>query len=231
MFTCGVCSQRFGHLKSFNNHKKIHKNNYHLECETGTSTDTYSFDNNDLISDNQEIDNESSIVFDIQSTSGESNLILDNQKIDNDESSSMLNTQSTSKDRKNMFVDEINESQNDDSKYSDICEVNNEDFPSNVYRDFINIVIIMPILSAVKEILQHGEIAANSNFQYNSKLNISLEMPEKSILRILQLQMVDLGNIPTTLRNRAKTKTLVSIILILKETKEEQQTPQFRQLI
>ncbi|CAG8777897.1 7103_t:CDS:1, partial [Dentiscutata heterogama] len=47
----------------------IHKNNYHFENKTGTSMDIYSSDNNDLISDNQKIDNESSIAFDIQSTS------------------------------------------------------------------------------------------------------------------------------------------------------------------
>ncbi|CAG8724739.1 2513_t:CDS:2 [Dentiscutata erythropus] len=42
---------------------------------------------------------------------------------------------------------------------------------------------------------------------------------------------ISLGNIPTNLRNKAKSKALVGIIPTLQGTKEKQQTPQFRQLI
>ncbi|CAG8745303.1 23189_t:CDS:2, partial [Gigaspora rosea] len=419
MFTCGVCGQSFGRLTSLKNHKKIHKNNYHFESETDTSTDTYSSDNNDLISDNQEIDNDSGLAFNIQSTSGKSNLILDNQEIDIDESSSTFDTQSTSSesdlvlnnqeitneidsifdqeisnrsltyefgkifegkilDGNDMFVDEIDESQNDNSECSD-SEVDNRDFPSNAYRDFMNIVIryklsykagdavlkfiknysqvskktlprstkdgllfldtlredrtrffstsvaqikdqiysfeYRPILSAVKEILQHEEIAENCIFDYqevyvsfeastvkfldividsiimyynNIKiflfLHLHVHLPdfncdfmedptsrrqekvfsefyncewwsraqqhipfENKVLAIILYSdattldrlgkssrhpiYISLGNIPTTLRNRTEAKALVGIIPILKGTKEERQTPQFRQLI
>ncbi|CAG8623462.1 4426_t:CDS:1 [Cetraspora pellucida] len=69
------------------NHKKAYKNNYNIESETGTSIDTYSSDNSDLISNNQ-ADNESSPAFDIQSTSSKLNLTFNNQNMDNNESSS-----------------------------------------------------------------------------------------------------------------------------------------------
>ncbi|CAG8623239.1 21856_t:CDS:2 [Dentiscutata erythropus] len=42
---------------------------------------------------------------------------------------------------------------------------------------------------------------------------------------------ISLSNIPTTVRNKAKAKALVGIIPTLRGTKEERQTPQFRQLI
>ncbi|CAG8783948.1 14440_t:CDS:2, partial [Cetraspora pellucida] len=135
MFTCGVCDKKFGCLTSLINHKKAHKNNYDIESKTGTSTDTYSSDTSDLISNNQ-VNNESSPAFDIQSTS---NLVFNNQEIidkfdsifDNQEISNQILTYKSAKifertileNENNMFIEKIDESQNDDSEYSDISEI------------------------------------------------------------------------------------------------------------
>ncbi|CAG8755133.1 13987_t:CDS:2, partial [Cetraspora pellucida] len=42
---------------------------------------------------------------------------------------------------------------------------------------------------------------------------------------------ISLGNIPTNLRNKTEAKALVGIMLTLQGTKEEQKTPEFRQLV
>lgn len=126
-----------------------------------------------------------------------------------------------------------------------------------------------PIISAVKEILQHQEIIENCIFDYqevytlverrqerlfsefyNSKWWSCAQQHIPSGNKVLPIILysdatmldhlgksswhpifISLGNIPTSLRNKAEAKALVGIIPTLQGTKEERQTTQFRQLI
>ncbi|CAG8447975.1 28911_t:CDS:1 [Dentiscutata erythropus] len=90
-------------------------------------------------------------MFDTQSFSDKSNLIFNDQKIINEfnpisDSQEISNTYESGEIlegnilENNMFIDKVNES--DTSEYSDNSELDDAVFPSIVYQDFVNIVII-----------------------------------------------------------------------------------------
>ncbi|CAG8724573.1 16783_t:CDS:2, partial [Cetraspora pellucida] len=187
-------------------------------------------------------------TFGTQNTSGKSDLVFNNQGIidefdsifDNQEIFNQILTYESAEifertileNENNMFIDKIDESQNNDSEYSDISEIdygllfldtlrkNRTKFFSTSAAQIKNQIYSFeyrPILSAVEEILQQQEIVTNCLFDYQkvySSVEASTESSQHSIY-------ISLGNISTNLYNRVEAKALVGIIPILQGTKEE----------
>ncbi|CAG8497295.1 9322_t:CDS:2 [Dentiscutata heterogama] len=245
---------------------------YHVEGEMDNSTDMYNSDeldainrqNNELTFDDQESADEYNLTFDTLSIADKSNLIFNNRG-DILENSKIINEAE--------FQSDVSES-----------EIDNTDFPSTAYRDFIDIVIrynlsytagdavlkfmkrhgqiskkillrstkdgllfldtlrkdhtkfhstpvaqikdqtysfeYRPIISAVKEILQHQEITKSCIFDYQEVYTL-VEGHQKRLF----------SEFYNSKWWSPEAKALVGIIPTLQGTKEERQTSQFRQLI
>ncbi|KAF0507102.1 zn-finger domain-containing protein [Gigaspora margarita] len=155
--------------------------------------------------------NESSSTFDeSSSTFNESSSISDEFNLLSDESGSIFKEFNPVFDEQDITDQKaVNEYLSDNSECSDIDKIDNAEFPSIAYRDFVKIwgraqqcipsknkVLAIIIYSDATMLDRLGKILCHPDF-------------------------ISLGNIPTKLHNKPEAKALIGIIPTLQGTKEE----------
>ncbi|CAG8564540.1 1378_t:CDS:2, partial [Racocetra persica] len=172
-------------------------NSDHVESEPDNSTNIFNSDgldviseqNNNLTFDDQESANEYNLTFDTQSIVDKLNPIFDSQKISNTYKTGEFFGENMLEN--NIIIDEINKFQSNDSEYNSDNEIDNIDFSSTVYRDFID--IIHHTIETIKEYENLNSLNAKTYealhkqyiktpYRISNKCDINKQIMQKNII-------------------------------------------------